>query len=779
MKLKVDSLKEFVKDIDYPMQGTLHSNEKQPYFSQEIADSIIPFYLKKVYSKTFPDFYKILSYGCLQDRTYGFYLGIPYGKVDAIDEVCKEKDGFFQNELNERQEKFTRFKHMQEEKVEGLKREQNEIIAILRHRRDEKFKQFEYLQNEEAIMLKRMQNALAKLRYMQTGKEVTKLENIRKKEIARLELVQKAKVAKLENIRKTEIAKFELIQKKEIEEFENEKYDIKSRIERCEGEIKYCNSRIDFYKISENKIAKDDKERAIGSYKKGITSSEKRIATFQKIYDDIQKEIETTIKKQTDIQKKIYDDIQKEIEATIKKQTDIQKKIYNDIQKDIDDIPKKQADIQKEIDDIQKDIDDIPKKQADIQKEIDDIQKEIDDIPKKQADIQKEIDDIQDALRKQRREIDIFLSRSIEQYRKSVSEKYKKIADKFESAQQGKIDKAQKYKCAYAENNAVAEFLCFILQDSFYPFEFECNPAIEYNGENKLLVVDYYLPTIDDTPNIKEIKEYKTKSSEEKYLSKTELNRLYDELIYKIIIRSIAEIFHFDDLKKVDTVCFNGRLKTRNKATGQLMDNCILSVQVNRQEFEAIDLNYVDCKACFKHFKGVSGAKLHDQSPIVPLIQLDKTDKRFVESHTVETNDSTNLATMDWEEFEHLVRELFDLEFNVNGGEVKITQASRDGGVDAVAFDPDPIRGGKIVIQAKRYTNTVGVSAVRDLYGTVINEGANKGILITTSDYGVDSYNFAKGKPLTLLNGGHLLFLLEKHNKKARIDLKEAKGISG
>lgn len=157
-------------------------------------------------------------------------------------------------------------------------------------------------------------------------------------------------------------------------------------------------------------------------------------------------------------------------------------------------------------------------------------------------------------------------------------------------------------------------------------------------------------------------------------------------------------------------------------------------VQVSRQEFEAIDLNYIDCKACFKHFKGVSGAKLYDQAPIVPLIQLDKTDKRFVESHTVETDDATNLATMDWEEFEHLVRELFDLEFNVNGGEVKITQASRDGGVDAVAFDPDPIRGGKIVIQAKRYTNTVGVSAVRDLYGTVINEGANKGILITTSD---------------------------------------------
>jgi len=95
--------------------------------------------------------------------------------------------------------------------------------------------------------------------------------------------------------------------------------------------------------------------------------------------------------------------------------------------------------------------------------------------------------------------------------------------------------------------------------------------------------------------------------------------------------------------------------------------------------------------------------------------------------------------------------------------------------VEAIAFDPDPIRGGKIVIQAKRYTNIVGVSAVRDLYGTVMNEGATKGILVTTSDYGSDSFKFAKDKPLTLINGGNLLYLLEKHGYKARINIKEAK----
>lgn len=90
-------------------------------------------------------------------------------------------------------------------------------------------------------------------------------------------------------------------------------------------------------------------------------------------------------------------------------------------------------------------------------------------------------------------------------------------------------------------------------------------------------------------------------------------------------------------------------------------------------------------------------------------------------------------------------------------------RASRDGGVDCVAFDPQPIMGGKAVIQAERYRNTFGVSAVRDLYGTLQNEGASKGILVTTSGYGKASFDFATGKPIELLDGANLLYLLREH----------------
>jgi len=87
------------------------------------------------------------------------------------------------------------------------------------------------------------------------------------------------------------------------------------------------------------------------------------------------------------------------------------------------------------------------------------------------------------------------------------------------------------------------------------------------------------------------------------------------------------------------------------------------------------------------------------------------------------------------------------------------------------AYDPRPIFGGKVVIQAKRYRNTVDVSAVRDLFGTLQNEGASKGILVTTSGYGPTSYEFASGKPIELIDGANLLYLLAEHAQlKARID---------
>lgn len=325
---------------------------------------------------------------------------------------------------------------------------------------------------------------------------------------------------------------------------------------------------------------------------------------------------------------------------------------------------------------------------------------------------------------------------------------------------------------------AIRDYCDMVLSGSEYPEFFPKEFDIEYMPETRTAIVEYSLPSLEHIPTLIEVKYVQSKDDfTEKHLSGRDLARLYDDVIYQTTLRTVHELFEADSILAIDSVAFNGFVDSIDKRTGKPINACIVSLHVRRDEFIAIDLRLVDPKACFKSLKGVGSSQLHSLTPVAPLLQLRREDGRFVSAREIaETLDeSTNLAAIPWEDFEHLIRELFEAEFASSGGEVKVTQASRDGGVDAVAFDPDPIRGGKIIIQAKRYTNTVGVAAVRDLYGAVHNEGANKGILVTTSDYGPDAYNFVRDKPLTLLNGANLLHMLEKHGRKAKIDLAAAR----
>jgi len=349
----------------------------------------------------------------------------------------------------------------------------------------------------------------------------------------------------------------------------------------------------------------------------------------------------------------------------------------------------------------------------------------------------------------------------------------------FLANQEEKNNALERRKLAYFEKTreGIVDYLEMVLANSVYPDSFPQEFKVDFL-QTGIAVVDYWLPSLSNVSTLKEVKYIQSKNElREVHMAESVRVKLFDDLVYKIALRTIYELFSSDLSEAILSVVFNGWVCSVNKATGQEGNSCIISIQTNKKEFMSINLRLVDPKECFKKLKGIGSSKLHSMTAIAPILTLNKEDPRFIDPYDVANTleDTYNLAAMDWQDFEQLIREIFEKEFNQNGGEVKITRASRDGGVDAVAFDPDPLRGGKIIIQAKRYTNVVGVSAVRDLYGTVVNEGAIKGILVSTADYGPDAYSFAKDKPLTLLNGSNLLHLLEKHGHKAKIDLKEAK----
>ncbi len=351
---------------------------------------------------------------------------------------------------------------------------------------------------------------------------------------------------------------------------------------------------------------------------------------------------------------------------------------------------------------------------------------------------------------------------------------------KYLDDQRSRNDAIDRDRALYQEGSrdAIVDYCELVLARSSYRETFPKDFDVEYVKDTRSLIIDYVLPNADHLPTLKSVRYVQSRDEfVPKHASERETERLYDSVLYQIALRTLHEVFEADAIDVIDAATINGWVKFIDKATGKDTTACILSLQAAKQEFIDTNLAYVDPKSCFKALKGVGSSKLHRLAPVAPIVTIQREDARFVAARGVvdDLDDSDNLAAMDWEDFEHLIRELFEKEFATGGGEVKVTRASRDGGVDAIAFDPDPIRGGKIVIQAKRYTKTVGVAAVRDLYGTVLNEGATKGILVSTADYGPDAYKFAKGKPLTLLNGANLLHLLSKHGYRAKIDLAAAR----
>ena len=299
--------------------------------------------------------------------------------------------------------------------------------------------------------------------------------------------------------------------------------------------------------------------------------------------------------------------------------------------------------------------------------------------------------------------------------------------------------------------------------------------ASTYDSEAGILLVDYDLPNFAETEIVEDVNF--SSSQKAKAISARRFADLADTALYGLMLRAAYDFAVTFKNSPIKGIAINGWISRNDPATGKFRSDVTMSLSATKDQLTDLNIEECEAKIAFKSLKGSVGSNPQDYTPIQPIYQFNEQDDRIVESRDVlsSVGEFENLGAMHWEDFEHLIREVFEKEFATNGAKVNVTRASRDSGVDAIVFDPDPIRGGKIVIQAKRYVNTVDVSAVRDLFGTVQNEGANKGILITTSGFGPDSFEFAKGKPLTLMNGQNLLWLLEKHGRRFVIDLPSAR----
>jgi restriction system protein len=108
-----------------------------------------------------------------------------------------------------------------------------------------------------------------------------------------------------------------------------------------------------------------------------------------------------------------------------------------------------------------------------------------------------------------------------------------------------------------------------------------------------------------------------------------------------------------------------------------------------------------------------------------------------------------SLRTINWQEFEELVGEAYRRKGYIvteTGG------GGADGGVDLVLRRS----GEKLLVQCKHWKmEKVGVKVVRELYGVIAAEGATGGIVISSGTFSQEARDFARGKPLELLDSSN------------------------
>lgn len=323
------------------------------------------------------------------------------------------------------------------------------------------------------------------------------------------------------------------------------------------------------------------------------------------------------------------------------------------------------------------------------------------------------------------------------------------------------------------EDEAVREYFSAALYGSTgWPEGFPHRISLAWDVTHRQLVVEWELPGFDVVPEHSRVRYVKADDRQAPVArAAAERKRIYREVLARGTLRVLDELFRADQRGLVDSVALNGLVQGVDPATGRETGRVLVAVTATRAAFRAIALDRVAPVECLEGLGGRLSARPERLAEVREERRPHEVGARVL-GHG---EDEPDLFTMDPIAFEELIAELF----RARGYRVATTARSGDEGVDVVAVDPDPVTGGKIVIQAKRYRSTVSPTAVRDLDSTVRHHGAIKGILVTTAHFGRGSYDYIENKPLSLVNGPELVELLAEQGLRGRLGPAPAAPMAG
>lgn len=116
-----------------------------------------------------------------------------------------------------------------------------------------------------------------------------------------------------------------------------------------------------------------------------------------------------------------------------------------------------------------------------------------------------------------------------------------------------------------------------------------------YDAERKMLAVDLKLPTTRRVPDI-ESYEYVEKQDtiKTKRMTHSDFKSFYGHVICDIVLRVICVLYDSDEYQLLDTIIVNGYRVFLDRSRGKHINDCIISVEFSRKEYEELYLRNAD-----------------------------------------------------------------------------------------------------------------------------------------------------------------------------------------
>lgn len=300
------------------------------------------------------------------------------------------------------------------------------------------------------------------------------------------------------------------------------------------------------------------------------------------------------------------------------------------------------------------------------------------------------------------------------------------------------------------------------LHESVYPEGVPKAVRVVYRPEGRELLIERELPGVGViTPEAR----YQVVRGEERttLLKENEVRHAYGRVLATATLRTAAEAFAATPPTLVSSLVLTGRVTAVDRATGRTITPILVSVRLERDDFEELRLDApeLDPELCLRAHNALISPHPHDLVPVKPLLYYDVSRFKTIKEAdlTVDLDSRLDLLSLSPTEFENLIRQLFES----LGLKSWQTRPSRDGGVDAVVVNEDPVLGGLVIVQAKRYSKVVGYEAVTALAGVMNDKAASKGILVTTSWVGKDTRDFAeRNGRIQIIDGRELKHMLKE-----------------